>query len=87
MREHPWPAWWRWEIILSYHVLERMAQRGFTEIDLRTMLEHARGYRHEADSRWGIQSRWRRQNWEIIVEPDPIAEQLVVVTAYIVDRD
>jgi len=34
-----WPEWWDWELELSPHLLKRMLDRGFTESDLRRMLE------------------------------------------------
>jgi len=36
-----WPAWWVWELELTPHVLKRMVDREFTELDLRQMLEDA----------------------------------------------
>jgi hypothetical protein len=33
-----WPGWWDWELELSPHLLKRMTDRRFTEIDLRRML-------------------------------------------------
>jgi hypothetical protein len=39
-----WPGWWDWELELSPHLLKRMTDRRFTEIDLRRMLERASGY-------------------------------------------
>lgn len=36
------PSWWDWELELSVHVEQRMLERGITEVELRTMLEHAR---------------------------------------------
>ena len=53
-----------------------MEDRDFTEIDLRTMLE----------GRWVIETRHRRRRWEVIVEPDPTVQRVVVVTAYPVER-
>lgn len=63
--------------------MKRMTVREFTEIDLRTMVENASGYRRDVEpTRWVIESRLRRQSWEVIVEPDPVTRSLVVVTAY-----
>lgn len=60
-----------------------MVDRRFTEIDLRRMLGRARGYRRDiVEGRWVVGTRHRRQNWEVIVEPDFDAEVLVVITAY-----
>jgi len=60
-----------------------MADRRFTEIDLRRMLERAAGYRDDVvEGRWAIEARHRRRAWEVIVEPDSERQLLVVVTAY-----
>jgi hypothetical protein len=46
-----------------------MADRGFTEVDLRRMLERARGYRRDiVAGRWIIETRQRRGPWEVIVD-------------------
>lgn len=42
---HRWPEWWGWELELSPHLFKRMTDRRFSELDLRAMLEPARGYR------------------------------------------
>ena len=62
-----------------------MIDRGFTEIDLRHMLEHGERIRRGAvPGRWVVVTRHRRRVWEVIVEPDFAARLLVVVTAYAV---
>jgi hypothetical protein len=78
-----WPEWWAWELEFTPHLEERMEDRGFTEVDLREMLERASAYRADVvDGRWVIQTRHREQAWEVIVEPDVAERTLVVVTAY-----
>jgi hypothetical protein len=60
-----------------------MADRSFTEADLREMLEHATGFRSDvAEGRWVIEARWGRQAWEVILEPDASTGKLVIITAY-----
>ena len=60
-----------------------MEDRGFTEIDLRSMLADAQSHRADVvDGRWIIQTALNRAQWEVVVEPDPEDELLVVVTAY-----
>lgn len=78
-----WPGWWSWEIAFSPHLLKRMIDRRFNEADLRLMLENATGYHedHEA-GRWGIETTHNGRSWEVIVEPLPEEQVLVVVTAY-----
>ena len=80
-----WPEWWSWELELSPHLLKRMMDRGFNEADLRLMLENATGYHenHEA-GRWGIETKHEGKRWEVIVEPVPDEQVLVVITAYAV---
>ena len=81
-----WPQWWSWELELSPHLLKRMVDRSFNEADLRLMLENATGYHenHE-EGRWAIESKHEGRPWEIIVEPVPEEQILVIVTAYPVD--
>jgi hypothetical protein len=82
-----WPVWLEWELELSPHLEKRMVDRDFTEVDLRMMLEDADGYRMDVvEGRWVIETRHRRSQWNVIVEPDPSESLLVVVTAYPVDR-
>lgn len=60
-----------------------MEDRSFTELELRTMLEAARGYRKDvAPGRWIIETKRGRRAWEVIVEPDETLGFLVVITAY-----
>lgn len=57
-----WPGWWEWELELTTHLEERMADRDFNEIDLRTMLENTHGYRPDVvEGRWVIETRHRRR--------------------------
>ncbi len=68
---------------LSPHLLKRMDDRRFTEIDLRRMLERASSYREDVvEGRWVIDTRHRGKAWEVIVGPDLERRLLVVVTAY-----
>jgi len=63
-----------------------MEDRDFGEVDLRTMLEAATGYRADiVDGRFIIETRHRKVEWEVIVEPDEVVQALVVITAYAVD--
>ena len=53
---------------LSPHLLKRMDDRRFTEIDLRRMLERAARYREDVvDGRWAIETKHRGKAWEVIV--------------------
>ena len=82
-----WPEWWEWELELSPHVLKRMVDRGFSEVDLREMLERATGLRPDTESgRWIAEARLARRNWEVVIEPDEVNRRQVIVTAYPVTK-
>lgn len=82
-----WPTWWWWPLELTPHVLKRMEDRGFTELDLREMLEKATTMRPDVvQERYIIQTRHEGAAWEVIVEPDAVDQLLVVITAYRVTR-
>jgi len=79
----PWPYWWYFALVFSFHVRKRMLERRFTEVDLRAMLEHATGVRADiVAGRFAIETSHEGQRWEVIVEPELDEEDLVVVTAY-----
>jgi hypothetical protein len=81
-----WPSWWIWDLEFTSHLLERMVDRGFTEVDLRVMLEKATGLKATKDpSRFLISTRWQGQPWELVVEPDEIDQVLLIITAYPVE--
>jgi hypothetical protein len=81
-----WPDWWSWQIELSPHLLKRMVDRGFNEVDLRLMLDDTSGYhRNCEEGRWVITTQIGGVAWEIIVEPVVNEKMLVVVTAYSVE--
>jgi hypothetical protein len=78
-----WPDWWSWELELSSHVEKRMEDRDFSEVELRDMLERATAYREDVlAGRWVIETRHRKQPWEVVLEPDGSAKLLVIITAY-----
>lgn len=86
MAQRPWPPWWGWELELSVHLLKRMKYRGFTEVELRGMLEDATGVHRDVEpGRWRVETELRRRPWEVIVEPDRTSRVVVVVTAFQVD--
>ncbi len=77
------PQWWDWDLEISPHVVKRMVDRGFSELDLRTMLEHPKDYRPDVvEGRWAVVTTHRKRTWEVILEPDVHAKRLVVITAY-----
>lgn len=53
-----WPEWWDWELELTPHLGKRMVDRGFTEVDVRAMLEQASGYRLDVvEDRFVVEAR------------------------------
>jgi hypothetical protein len=81
-----WPSWWDWELELSSHLLKRMGDRGFTEIDLRLMMERAQSLKEDVEQgRWIVKSTHESKDWEVVVEPDSQDETIVVITAYPLD--
>ncbi len=72
---------------MSAHLLKRMEDRAFNEIDLRRMLEYASGLRTDIlEGRFIINVRHSERPWEVIVEPDEVRKLLVVITAYPVEQ-
>ena len=87
-RKRLWPPWWNWELVLIPHLHRRLKKRGFTEVELRRMMEHALGYRRDhIEGRWVIETRHQRRRWAVIVEPVPEKEQLEVLTVYEIWED
>lgn len=81
-----WPDWWAWELELTAHLLDRMVDRQFNEIDLRIMLENATGFaENHVEGRWVIITRHQGRKWEIVVQPLPKEKILLVITAYPVE--
>jgi Domain of unknown function (DUF4258) len=81
------PDWWSWDLAFTEHVEGRMAERGLSDVGLRTMLEDAtsliqRGRR----GRWTVQTRYEDRPWVVVVEPDWDERLLYVVTVYPKDR-
>ena len=64
-----------------------MEDRGFNEVDLRRMLEHASDHAPDIMAgRFVIDARHDGHGWAVIVEPDEGRQLLVVVTAYPVEE-
>ncbi|MEX0887594.1 MAG: DUF4258 domain-containing protein [Phycisphaeraceae bacterium] len=85
--DDPRPIWWGWELELSPHLLKRMIDRSFSEVDLRAMMESADYWREDDEpGRWALSVTHDGGRWEVIVEPDWADQVLVVITAYPVDR-
>lgn len=57
------PEWWNWELELTPHLLKRMEDRDFNQVDLRKLLEHAQGHRPDiVEGRWIIEARYQRRH-------------------------
>jgi hypothetical protein len=81
-----WPPWWEWELLLTKHVLKRMHDRDFSEIDLRMMLERALALeRAKEPGRWQVLARHGGVLWGIVVEPEYDTRLLAVITAFPLD--
>ncbi|MCA8912130.1 MAG: DUF4258 domain-containing protein [Planctomycetes bacterium] len=79
-------AWWDWPLEISPHAEKRMADRGFSEIDVRLMIEeHASVREDHEEGRWIVVAMHGGSEWEVVLEPDPVDEVIVLVTAYPVD--
>jgi hypothetical protein len=76
------PEWWEWELEISSHCLKRMQDRGFTEADLRAMLEDATDIHEQAHETLIIKTVHENRPWEVIVVPDYQKQLIVVVSAY-----
>ncbi len=80
------PEWWSWELELSPHLLKRMVDRQFNEVDVRTMLEIGTHVREDVEpGRWIVETSHEQRPWEVIVEPLSSERILLVITAYPVD--
>lgn len=78
-----WQAWWDWELELSSHVLKRMVDRDFSDVDLRAMMESAVSFREGDEAgRFVVVTSHEQRPWEVIVEPDADDHLLIVITAY-----
>jgi hypothetical protein len=65
------------------HAELRMEQRSVTEVEVRAMLEKARGFEANlVEGRFMIHVRHLHSPWIVIVEADADAKLLVVVTLY-----
>jgi len=77
------PDWWNFELELSPHVEERMIDRGFSEVDLRLMIETTGAIRRGGAKRpMDLGTAHDGDAWEVVVEPDERDQVIVVITAY-----
>ena len=77
------PEWWNWELGFVSHLEDRMEERGFSETELRAMLDDATAVAAaRRPGRWLISTRLGREPWVVVVEPDAEEQIVYVVTAY-----
>jgi hypothetical protein len=75
--------WWTWDLAFTLHLELRMEERGFSESELRTMLEDATKIERSArPGRWIATTRLGGKSWTVVVEPDAEDRVLYVVTAF-----
>lgn len=78
-----WPSWWEWGLGFTAHVEVRMEERGFSEIELRTILDSAsKLVPARRPGRWLVHTRHAGHPWVVVVEPDLDDKILMIVTAY-----
>lgn len=81
------PDWWSWDLSFTSHAELRMEQRGVTELELRAMLQRTAMFEpNVVPGRFTIHARHLPRPWIVIVEPDPEAKLLVVVTVHEVPK-
>jgi len=77
------PPWLDWDLRLTDHILERMVDRRFNEVDLREMLESPVGVGVGAVAgRRVLQCELDGRDWKMVVEPERDEQKRLVVTAY-----
>ena len=76
------PDWWDWELEIGSHCLKRMSDRGFTEADLRAMIEDAESVELQDHGTYIVVTKLEKERWEVVVTPDEKKQVVIVVTAY-----
>lgn len=77
------PEWWNWDLAFTSHIESRMEERGFSEVELRAMLENATElFPATRPGRWLVRTRHAGRPWVVVLEPDEADKLLFVVTAY-----
>ena len=59
-----------------------MIDRGFTETDLRAMLEDAASVEEQGHGTFMVKTQHVDARWEVIVMPDRDKEIIIAITAY-----
>lgn len=80
------PDWWEWDLVFTFHVESRMEERGFSEVEIRQMVEEATAIDGaQSEGRWVLRTRCAGGPWRVVLEPDYDEQVIVVVTAYPVE--
>jgi hypothetical protein len=80
------PEWWNWELSFGDHVLERMEQRGISELELRAALERGRDVLPaRREGRWLVRTHFRKRVWVVVLEPDEVDRVTHVITVFFGD--
>lgn len=77
-----WPEWFSWELEFTPHVLKRMLDRQFNEVDLREMFDSATDFHANHEEGRFVLKKHDGHSWEVIVEPLIDERILLVITAY-----
>ena len=65
------PEWWEWDLAFTAHVERRMEERGFSEVELRAMLDDATELLPASrPGRWIAHTSHAGRPWAVVVEPD-----------------
>lgn len=80
---HDPPEWWEWPLAFTAHVESRMEERGFSELELRTMIAEAtRVVSARHPGRFVVTTRHVGEPWSVVLEPERDDRLLFVVTAF-----
>jgi hypothetical protein len=77
------PEWWEWPLTFTPHVESRMEERGFSEVELRTMIakvSRVTAARHPG--RFVAMTQHAGEPWAVVLEPEWDDQLLFVVTGF-----
>ena len=77
------PEWWSWPFLLTPHVELRTEERGLDEVVLRSLLDRPVSIQRDRDDvRWRTTGREGGTEWTVVLEPDPSAGVVYVITVF-----
>jgi hypothetical protein len=60
-----------------------MKERGFNALDVRMMMQRPRHISASPGTgRWILDARLRGRSWRVVLDPDPVKREMVIVTAF-----